>query len=146
MLKRVPEPKRSGEGADDPRPRNVERDRQNPDLPAPPATDHGTVPNLKFSFSDAHNRLEKGGWAREVTQRELPIATALAGVNMRLLPGALRELHWHKQAEWSYMLEGRARITAMDTNGHNFVDDVGAGDLWYFPHAHNLQSQNRRGS
>jgi len=31
------------------------------------------------------------------------------------------------------MLYGRARITAIDQDGHNFVDDVGVGDLWYFP-------------
>lgn len=133
MLRSVPQPVRAGDGADDPGPRNIERDRQNPDLLAPPPTDHGSIPNLRFSFSDAHNRLEKGGWAREVTQRELPVATSLAGVNMRLLPGAIRELHWHKQAEWSYMLQGSARVTAVDQNGRNFVDDVEAGDLWYFP-------------
>ena len=27
----------------------------------------------------------------------------------------------------------RARITAVDAQGRNFVDDVGVGDLWYFP-------------
>ncbi|MGH9585371.1 MAG: cupin domain-containing protein [Acidobacteriaceae bacterium] len=68
-----------------------------------------------------------------MTQRELPIATSLAGVNMRLLPGAVRELHWHKQAEWAYILEGRARVTAVDENGRDIVDDLGVGDLWYFP-------------
>ena len=78
-------------------------------------------------------RLEEGGWTREVTARELPVATTLAGVNMRLKPGGVRELHWHKQAEWSFMLDGRARITAVDPEGRNFVDDVGVGDLWYFP-------------
>jgi oxalate decarboxylase len=68
-----------------------------------------------------------------VTVRELPIATELAGVNMRLLPGAVREMHWHKEAEWAYMLAGRARITAVDQDGRNFIDDVGEGDLWNFP-------------
>src|SRR5437660_10226144 len=35
---------------------------------------------------------------------------------------ALRfQKHWHKQAEWSYMLNGRARITAVDQDGRNFV-------------------------
>jgi oxalate decarboxylase len=100
---------------------------------APPATDAGSVPNLRFSFSDAHRRVEPGGWTREITQRELPIATTLAGVNMHLDAGGVRELHWHKQAEWAYMLLGRARITAVDQDGRNFVDDVGEGDLWYFP-------------
>ncbi len=129
----APEPIRGQDGASDPGPRNVVRDRQNPDMLRPPETDRGTIPNLRFSFSDAPMRLEEGGWTREVTARELPVATTLAGVNMRLKPGGVRELHWHKQAEWSFMLDGRARITAVDPEGRNFVDDVGVGDLWYFP-------------
>src|SRR4051794_39057185 len=52
---------------------------------------------------------------------------------MRLNTGGVRELHWHKAAEWAYMLYGRARITAVDEEGRQFVDDVGVGDLWYFP-------------
>jgi oxalate decarboxylase len=42
-------------------------------------------------------------------------------------------MHWHKEAEWAYMLAGRARITAVDQKGRNFIDDVGVGDLWNFP-------------
>jgi oxalate decarboxylase len=61
---------------------------ENPDQLAAPRTDSGTVPNLKFSFSAAHNRLLTGGWAREITVRELPVATELAGVNMRLKAAA----------------------------------------------------------
>lgn len=129
----VPEPILGADGASILGPRNVPLERENPDHVAAPRTDSGTVPNLKFSFAAAHNRLLPGGWAREVTTRELPIATELAGVNMRLKPGAARELHWHKEAEWSYMLAGRARITAVDAQGRLFVDDVGEGDLWNFP-------------
>jgi oxalate decarboxylase len=128
----VPEPVRDGLGATIMGPRNVEVERQNPNLLASPYTDAGTIPNLKFSFADAHNRLLTGGWSREVTARELPISTTLSGVNMRLKPGAIRELHWHKQAEWAYMLAGRARITAIDADGNNFIDDLGTGDLWNF--------------
>jgi oxalate decarboxylase len=47
------------------------------------------MPNLKFSFADAHVKMREGGWSREVTQRELPIATALAGVNLRLTSGGV---------------------------------------------------------
>src|SRR5262249_53004717 len=32
-----------------------------------------------------------------------------------------------------YMLAGHARITAVDQDGRNFIDDVGMGDLWNFP-------------
>ncbi|MGG0718050.1 oxalate decarboxylase family bicupin [Robertmurraya massiliosenegalensis] len=122
-----------GAGATDLGPRDVLRDLENPDMFVPPKTDAGTIPNLKFSFSDTHMQLYLGGWSREVTARELPISTTLAGVNMRLTPGGVRELHWHKQAEWAYMILGRARITAVDQNGRNFIADVSEGDLWYFP-------------
>ncbi len=128
-----PQPIRGDEGAPIMGPRDPALDRENPDLLAPPATDAGTIPNLKYSFGAAHNRLLSGGWAREVTVRELPVATELAGVNMRLKPGGVREMHWHKEAEWAYMIAGRARITAVDAEGRDFMDDVGAGDLWYFP-------------
>lgn len=129
----TPHPIRGNQGAPDDGPRNIERDLQNPNLLTPPETDSGTFPNLKFSFSDTHVRLEEGGWSREVTERELPIATTLASVNMCLQPGGVRELHWHKEAEWAFMLRGRARITAVDQNGREFIDDVEQGDLWYFP-------------
>lgn len=43
-----------GAGALDPGPRNIMRDFDNPDMLVPPTTDAGLIPNLKFSFSDAH--------------------------------------------------------------------------------------------
>jgi len=131
---RVVQPSRTpGIGGTDPVLGNPTRERQNPDMLNPPATDSGTLPNLRFSFADAHVRQSSGGWTRQVTKRELAISKSIAGVQMRLNAGGVRELHWHKQAEWAYMLYGFARITAIDANGRNFVDDVGVGDLWYFP-------------
>lgn len=131
---RIPQPIRSdGTGGPDFGPRDVMRDIENPDMLVPPATDAGLMPNLKMSFSDTHMQLNHGGWSREITVRDLPIATTLAGVNMSLTPGGVRELHWHQQAEWAYMIWGSARITAMDASGRNFIADVGPGDLWYFP-------------
>ena len=140
----IPQPQRPGHGGTDPGPRNLARDRQNPDLLVPPPTDHGTLPNLRFSFSDSHVRQETGGWTRQVTVRELGVSKDIAGVNMRLNAGGVRELHWHKAAEWAYMLYGSARITAIDAQGHNFVDDVGVGDLWYFASGvpHSIQGLN----
>ncbi len=130
----IPQPIRpDGAGGVDRGPRDIMRDLQNPDMLVPPVTDAGLVPNLRFSFSDTNMTLNHGGWSREITIRELPIATTIAGVNMSLTPGGVRELHWHQQAEWSYMLLGHARITAVDQDGRNFIADVGPGDLWYFP-------------
>jgi oxalate decarboxylase len=136
-----PEPIQDGLGATILGPHNVPVERENPDLLASPQTDTGTLPNLKFSFAAARNRLLTGGWAREVTALELPVATEISGVNMRLTPGGIRELHWHKQAEWAYMLAGRSRITIIDPEGRNFIGDLGVGDLWFFPsgYPHSIQ-------
>src|SRR3989454_12198933 len=70
---------------------------------------------------------------RSVTVRELPVSKSMAGVNMRLTAGGVRELHWHTAGEWAIMLYGTARITAIDAAGKRFVADVKKNDLWYFP-------------
>ena len=122
-----------GRGATILGPRNVPVELENPDVLVSPVTDAGTIPNLKFPYAMARNRVLSGGWAREITTRELPIATELAGVDMRLTPGAIRELHWHKEAEWAYMIAGSCRVSILDEQGRLFLDDVSVGDLWYFP-------------
>lgn len=76
---------------------------------------------------------KNSGWARQQSIRELPISTEMAGVDMRLSPNAYRELHWHSANEWSYIFNGSVRVTAVNQNGESFVDDLNAGDLWFFP-------------
>jgi oxalate decarboxylase len=116
-----------------PGPVNKVLDGQFPSSEMPPSTDHGDVDNFWFPFSQASRRVQNGGWARQVTVKDLPIAKTLAGVDMRLTAGGIRELHWHLPAEWAFMLYGNARITAFDLDGRSYVADVGAGDLWNFP-------------
>ena len=106
---------------------------ENPSSNMPPATDHGDVGPIWYSFDLAHKRVQEGGWTHQVTQRELPSSTGLAGVNMRLTAGAFRELHWHTADEWAIMLSGNARVTVMNPDGTMFIDDISKGDLWYFP-------------
>jgi oxalate decarboxylase len=108
-------------------------DAENPSSVWAPETDNGTVEPFKYSFAEAHKRIESGGWTRQVTQRELAVSKTMAGVEMRLVAGGVRELHWHVSAEWAFMIYGNARITAVDHEGRSFVNDVGAGDLWLFP-------------
>src|SRR6202011_15665 len=118
----------------DPGPANPMLDGQNPDSMWPPSTDSKSlVPTFKYPFSLANKRTYEGGWSREVTVRELPVSKTMAGVNMRLTAGGVRELHWHTAGEWAIMLYGTARITAIDAGGKSFVADVKKNDLWYFP-------------
>jgi oxalate decarboxylase len=105
----------------------------NPNTFTPPVTDHGEVETFWNSFSTAHRRIQEGGWSRQVTVVDFPISKDIAGVNMRLTAGGIRELHWHNAGEWAIMLSGNARITAIDNDGKSFVGDVGKNDLWFFP-------------
>ena len=116
-----------------PGPDNAGLDAENPSSVWPPETDEGTVKPFKYSFGLAHKRITDGGWTRQVTVRELPVSKAMAGVEMRLIKGGVRELHWHPSAEWAFMIYGNARITAVDAEGKSFVNDVTEGDLWLFP-------------
>ncbi|PHH82214.1 hypothetical protein CDD82_6701 [Ophiocordyceps australis] len=143
-----PLPWRNGHGASVLGPYNRQRSRQSPDLIRPPSTDHGDVQNMRWSFTDSHVRIEEGGWTRQTTLRELPSSVELAGVNMRLGPSVIRELHWHKEAEWAYVLDGQVRITALDYEGGSFFDDLKKGDLWYFPSGvpHSLQGLGDNGT
>ncbi|KAL9053614.1 MAG: hypothetical protein Q9162_004642 [Coniocarpon cinnabarinum] len=118
-------------------------DRDYTDIFAAPGTDSGSVDQAQWPLGLSHNRLAHGGagWARQQNVDVLPAALEMAGVDMRLSPNAYR-LHWHQASEWSYMLNGSARVTAVNENGESFVDDISQGDLWFFPSGvpHSIQA------
>ncbi|KAL9115504.1 MAG: hypothetical protein Q9227_000825 [Pyrenula ochraceoflavens] len=138
-----PQPIRGDYGTTDPGPASYEYERLNPDLLAPPGSDSGSIPNGHWPMGLSHNRIQPdhAGWARQQNTQQLPVAKEMAGVDMRLGPGAYRELHWHSANEWSLVLNGSVRIQAMNEDGATFVDDLVAGDVWFFPAGvpHSLQ-------
>jgi oxalate decarboxylase len=125
----------------DPGPQNPALRDQFPSAFSPPPTDVGSIPQFWASFNNAPRRIQDGGWARQVTQADFPISTTIAGVNMRLSAGGIRELHWHQAAEWAFMTYGNCRVTVLDPQGRPYVADVKEGDIWYFPagYPHSLQ-------
>jgi oxalate decarboxylase len=128
-------------GLRDPGPQNPALASQFPSAQSPPATDVGGMPRFWSSFNNAPKRIQNGGWARQVTQDDFPISEEIAGVNMRLGAGGIRELHWHQAAEWAVMTYGNCRVTVLDPKGRAYVSDVKEGDLWFFPagYPHSLQ-------
>src|SRR5207248_1447867 len=71
--------------------------------------------NFKYNIESRKGWQGEAGSAKEATVAEFPISQSIAGVSMRLKPGAIRELHWHSlAAEWAYMLSGRCRATVVD--------------------------------
>ncbi|KAL5090188.1 hypothetical protein Trisim1_004708 [Trichoderma cf. simile WF8] len=131
-----PQPIRGQFGGSDAGPRTFEYEKLNPDLFAAPGTDSGAVPNAVWPLGLSHNRpgaSGRAGWARQQNTAVLPAATAMAGVDMKLEPHAYRELHWHTAGEWSLILKGCVRVTAVNDNSQTFADDLCEGDVWFFP-------------
>lgn len=129
-------------------PRNEVMESQFPSQSDPPATDISTQPFFWSSFNISPKRIQNGGWARELTSEDFAISEEIAGVDMHLAPGAIRELHWHQTAEWAIMTRGKCRITTIDHRGRPSVDDVEEGDLWFFPAGlpHSLQGLGPEGA
>lgn len=72
----------------------------------------------------------EGGWLRVATVKEFPINTTLASVLQHLEPGALREMHWHPNAdEWQYYLSGQARVTIFGAHGRAKTEEFGPGQI-----------------
>jgi oxalate decarboxylase len=100
------------------------------------------LPTFKYNIESNKGWVGDAGSAKEATVAEFPISQSIAGVSMRLKPGAIRELHWHSlAAEWAYVLDGRVRATVIGPNGQSEISDFQVGDTWYFPrgHGHLLQ-------
>ena len=98
---------------------------------------------FKYDLEKQTHWVGPGGSAKEATAEEFPVSQSIAGVSMRLEPGAIRELHWHSlAAEWAYMLEGRCRATVITPDGQADIADFGVGDTWYFPRGHGHVLQN----
>jgi oxalate decarboxylase/phosphoglucose isomerase-like protein (cupin superfamily) len=65
----------------------------------------------------------------------------ISAAQQHLRQGAVRELHWHRVAEWGFVYNGSVLISAVDENGKYQVETLNYGDIWYFPKgaAHTIQ-------
>jgi oxalate decarboxylase len=95
------------------------------------------LPTFKFALEKSKGKVIGNSYGKEATVEQLPISKGIAGVSMRLEPGAMRELHWHATAaEWAFVIEGRVRTTVIDPQGNAETSDFGPGDVWFFPRGH----------
>jgi len=84
----------------------------------------------KFRLYDMPALNFPGGWERIVTANEFPINHTLTSVLQYLEPGALRELHWHPNAdEWQFFISGRARVTIFGAHGRAKTEEFGPGQI-----------------
>lgn len=107
-----PQPIRGSKGGTDPGPRSGVYEVANSDKFAPPGTDIGGTINAQWAMDQSHTKqgLDGAGWSKQENTVVMPAAKQMAGVMMRLEPGAYRELHWHVAGEWAIVLNGTTRI------------------------------------
>ena len=110
-----------------------------PPLPVTPISGPGTVlaPPLTHKYSlgsEKPFRRYPDGEVRMASAKEFPISTTMTGALLNLNPGALRELHWHPNAdEWQYVLSGKMRLTVFASHGLAKVVELSAGDIGFAP-------------
>src|SRR5271155_4864349 len=98
------------------------------------------LPTFKYALEKSEGKVVGNSYGKEATVLQLPISKGIAGVSMKLQPGAMRELHWHATAaEWAFVIEGRTRTTVIDPQGNAETNDFEPGDVWYFPRGHGHQ-------
>jgi oxalate decarboxylase len=78
-----------------------------------------------------------------VSQREFPISSTVTGALMQFKRGALREPHWHPNAdEWQYYISGRARMSVFGSSGRVRTEEFNAGDVGYVPKGYGHYIEN----
>src|SRR5260370_15745627 len=91
---------------------------------APGALDRGPLTH-RYQLLAQRPDTYSGGTNRLVSQRQFPISTTVTGALMQIKPGALREPHWHPNAdEWQYYISGRARMSVFGSHGRVCTEEL----------------------
>jgi oxalate decarboxylase len=113
-----------------------------PANPAPGTLDNGSLTH-RYRLLAQRPDTYPGGTNRLVSQRQFPISTTVTGALMQIKPGALREPHWHPNAdEWQYYISGRARLSVFGSHGRVRTEEFNAGDVGYVPQGYGHWIEN----
>jgi oxalate decarboxylase len=111
--------------------------------PAPPGSLHNGPLTHRYRLLAQRPDTYAGGTNRLVSQRQFPISATMTGALMRIKPGAVRELHWHPNAdEWQYYIGGRARLGVFGSHGRARTEEINAGDVGYVPQGYGHYIEN----
>jgi oxalate decarboxylase len=107
--------------------------------PAEPFTfSLGSAPYLSQNKSGSLQIADAGNFKASTT-----IAAGLATVR----PGAMRQMHWHPNAdEWQYYIKGKARMGVFNTGPNVRTMDFNPGDIGYVPRNYGHYVQNVGGT
>jgi oxalate decarboxylase len=97
-----------------------------------------------FSLTSApYTTQTKSGTLQLADSRNFKVATTIAAVVQTIRPGALRQMHWHPNAdEWQYYIKGKARMGVFNTGPNVVTMDFNPGDIGYAPRNYGHYVQN----
>ncbi|KAF9782135.1 Bicupin oxalate decarboxylase/oxidase [Thelephora terrestris] len=104
---------------------------------------NGNVPNpYVFSLSQQEKVEAPGGWVKIQDSTRNFEASWAATAYVYVEPNGLRELHWHSQDEWLYIISGHGRATAFAAGSAARTFDLQTGDTAVFPIAYGHYIKN----
>src|SRR5258705_10856660 len=85
----------------------------------------------------------KGGTLQLADSRTFKVSTTIAAALQTIRPGAMRQMHWHPNAdEWQYYIKGKARMGVFNTGPNVVTMDFNPGDIGYVPRDYGPYVQN----
>jgi oxalate decarboxylase len=110
-------------------------------VPGDLAADHAAIqkdppaPTHRFIFPLQSSRAARSsdtGTIQVADSTNFKVSTTVAAALVTIRPGAVREMHWHPNAdEWQYYLKSKGRMTAFNTGPIALTMDFTAGDIGY---------------
>jgi oxalate decarboxylase len=98
-------------------------------------TGSADLPPHPFTFSLASAApisQTKGGKVQIADSSSFQVSKTVASALVTMEPGAMRQMHWHPNAdEWQYYIKGKARMGIFDTGPNVLTMDFNPGDIGY---------------
>jgi oxalate decarboxylase len=93
------------------------------------------APPYPFTFSlgsSAPISQTRGGMVQIADSSNFKVSTTIAAALVTMRPGALRQMHWHPNAdEWQYYIKGKGRMGVFNTGPNVLTMDFSPGDIGY---------------
>ncbi|WP_338440843.1 cupin domain-containing protein [Synechococcus elongatus IITB4] len=99
-----------------------------------PNTPKIAIPYTHNLLAEPPRTKQDGSSLRLASAKEFPASFNMAGAILRLEPGAMRQLHWHPNAdEWQYVLNGSMDLAVFASEGKASISRLQKGDVGYVP-------------
>jgi oxalate decarboxylase len=91
----------------------------------------------------APTRETRGGLVRIADSSNFKASKTIAAAIVTIHPGAMREMHWHPNAdEWQYFIAGEGQVTVFNTGPAAVSQNFRPGDIGYIKRAYGHYIRN----